>query len=99
MCCGNFCLFSVHSHNILFFVCEKASCGCKTEIQNVVNTYILRGDDLGWGAPGLGDDLGWGGEATCGAQGCGGGSPPLELLVRDIKCVLHYIEFGHLSIQ
>ena len=40
-----------------------------------------------WGAPGLSvdsDDLGWGGEAIRGARGCGDGSPPLELLERDI---------------
>ena len=24
---------------------------------------LLRGDDLGWGAPGLGDDFSWGGVA------------------------------------
>ena len=46
---------------------------------------FLKGDDLGWGAPGLGDDLGWGGEATRDAQGCGGGPPPLGLLERDIN--------------
>ena len=46
---------------------------------------FLKGDDLGWGAPALGDDLGWGGEATRGAQGCGGGYPPLGLLERDIN--------------
>ena len=35
-------------------------------LQNRVQaTHIfLKGDDLGWGAPGLGDDLGCGGEAT-----------------------------------
>ena len=52
---------------------------------DAVTTYILGGDDLGWGAPGLDDDLGWGGEATRDAQGCGGGPPPLGLLERDIN--------------
>ena len=50
---------------------------------------FLKGDDLGWGDPGLGDDLGWGGEATRDAQGCGGGPPPLglidRLLERDVR--------------
>ena len=46
---------------------------------------FLKGDDLGWGAPGLGDDLGWGGEATRDAQVCRGGPPPLGLLERHIK--------------
>ena len=56
-------------------------------LQNRVQAthLFLKGDDLGWGAPGLGDDLGWGGEATRDAQGCGGGPPPLGLLERDIK--------------
>ena len=44
-----------------------------------------KGDDLGWGVPGLGDDLGWGGEAARDAQGCGGGPPPLGLLEGDIR--------------
>ena len=41
-----------------------------------------------WGGllqPSVIDDLGWGGEATRGAQGCGGGYPPLGLLERDVK--------------
>ena len=38
---------------------------------------------MGWGAPATGDDLGWGGKASSGAQGCGCGLPPLELLERD----------------
>ena len=56
-------------------------------LQNRVQAthLFLKGDDLGWGAPGLGDDLGWGGEATRDAQGCGGVPPPLGLLERDIK--------------
>ena len=35
-------------------------------LQNRVQAtqLFLKGDDFGWGAPGLGDDLGWGGEAT-----------------------------------
>ena len=35
-------------------------------LQNRVQAthLFLKGDDLGWGAPGLGDDLGWGGEVT-----------------------------------
>ena len=45
---------------------------------------FLKGDDLGWGVPGLGDDLGWVGEATRDAQRCGGGPPHLGLLERDI---------------
>ena len=55
-------------------------------LQNRVQAthLFLKGDDLGWGAPGLGDDLGWGGKATRDAQGCGGGPPPLGLLERDI---------------
>ena len=59
-------------------------------LQNRVQaTHIfLKGDDLGWGAPGLGDDLGWGGEATRDAQGCGGGPLPLGLLERDIISLL-----------
>ena len=54
-------------------------------LQNQVQAthLFLKGDDLGWGAPGLGGDLGWGGEATRDAQGCGGGPPPLGLLERD----------------
>ena len=56
-------------------------------LQNRVQAthLFLEDDDLGWGAPGLGDDLRWGGEATRDAQGCGGGSPPLGLLERDIS--------------
>ena len=39
-------------------------------LQNRVQATHLfsKGDDLGWGAPGLGDDLGWGGKATRDAQ-------------------------------
>ena len=62
-------------------------------LQNRVQAIhlFLKGDDLGWGAPGLGDDLGWAGEATRDAQGCGGGPPPLGLLERDISsCMSSY---------
>ena len=56
-------------------------------LQNRVQaTHLsLKGDDLGWGAPGLGDDSGLGGEATRDAQECGGGPSPLGLFERDIN--------------
>ena len=62
-------------HN--FFVCKSLRL-----LQNRVQAthLFLKGDDLGWGAPGFGDDLGCGGEATRDAQGCGCGPPPLGLL-------------------
>ena len=67
------------------FVCEKVSSSVAKPVNRVQATHLfLKGDDLGWGAPGLGDDLGWGGEATRDAQGCGGGPPPLGLLERDV---------------
>ena len=58
-------------------------------LQNRVQAthLFLKGDNLGWGAPGLGGDLGWVGEATRDAQVCGGGPPPLGLLERDISYV------------
>ena len=60
---------------------------CFRLLQNRVQAthLFLKGDDFGWGAPGLGDDLGWGDEATRDAQGCGGGTQPLGLPERDIK--------------
>ena len=45
---------------------------------------FLIDDGLRWGALGPGDDSGWAGEASSGAQGYGGASPPLELLESDI---------------
>ena len=51
-------------------------------LQNRVQAthLFLKGDDLGWGTPGLGDDLGWGDEATRDAQECGGAPPPWDCL-------------------
>ena len=72
----SFCENVLRSSTI-FFVCAKVSSSVNMLQNRVQATHLfLKGDDLGWGAPGLGDDLGWGGKATRDAQGCGGGPPP-----------------------
>ena len=61
------------------FVCEKVFSSVKQNRVQATHLF-LKGDDLGWGAPGLGDDLGWRGEAARDAQGCGGGAHSWDCL-------------------
>ena len=78
-------MFSVRPH--IFSSVKKFLRLLQNRVRMQATHIFLKGGDLGWGAPGLGDDLEWGGEATRGAQGCGGGPPPLGLFGGDISLI------------